>query len=76
MSMKGLEPSRIAPLEPKPSAYTNSATSTESPRLDLNQRPTVYKTVALPLSYKGTNHKEDILDFPDPIRKNMDDILP
>ena len=24
-----------------------------SPRLDLNQRPTVYKTVALPLSYKG-----------------------
>ena len=28
MSMKGLEPSWIAPLEPKPSAYTNSATST------------------------------------------------
>lgn len=26
--MKGLEPSWIAPLEPKPSAYTNSATST------------------------------------------------
>ena len=28
VSMKGLEPSWIAPLEPKPSAYTNSATST------------------------------------------------
>ncbi len=26
--MKGLEPSRVASLEPKPSAYTNSATST------------------------------------------------
>ena len=28
MSMKGLEPSRDTPLEPKPSASTNSATST------------------------------------------------
>jgi hypothetical protein len=28
MSMRGLEPPWIAPLEPKPSAYTNSATST------------------------------------------------
>ena len=29
MSMRGLEPPWIAPLEPKPSAYTNSATSTK-----------------------------------------------
>ena len=27
----------------------------ESPRLDLNQRPAVYKTAALPLSYRGVH---------------------
>ncbi len=51
MSMKGLEPSWIAPLEPKPSAYTNSATSTWERELELNQQPEAYETSMQPLHF-------------------------
>ncbi len=44
-------------IHPGGRVYTlpNPLSLTQSPRTDLNRRPTVYKTVALPLSYVGIN---------------------
>lgn len=41
------------PLVPQTSALPGCATIRWSPRRELNARPTGYKSVALPLSYKG-----------------------
>ena len=48
--MKGLEPSQINLLEPKPSASTNSATSTRWSKRDIPHKDI---TEAYPLSYHG-----------------------
>jgi hypothetical protein len=49
MSLRGLEPPRITSLEPKPSASTNSATTTWERELELNQLPGAYETPVRPL---------------------------
>jgi hypothetical protein len=48
--MKGLEPSQINLLEPKPSASTNSATSTRWSKCDIPHKDI---TGTYPLSYHG-----------------------
>ena len=50
MSLKGLEPSQINLLEPKPSASTNSATSTRWSKRDISHKDI---TETYPLSYHG-----------------------
>ena len=50
VSMKGLEPSQINLLEPKPSASTNSATSTRWSKCDIPHKDI---TGTYPLSYHG-----------------------
>ena len=52
---RGLEPPRIAALEPKSSVSTNSTMLALlwSPLSDSNQPPMVYKTIALPNELKG-----------------------
>ena len=46
------------------------STKVESPQSDLNQRPTLYKSVALPLSYVG--RKQDATHLKHPDTNNID----